>query len=83
MPPSKQGLLENFGQIVADLELLFRSKQTFTENEQLFFENRLLILRLQYFRWAKGPRPKQDLPLGSEASPTPLLLDQGLSETDA
>lgn len=47
MPLKKQKLLKEFGKLVADLQLLFRS-HSLTENEQLFIENRLMILQMEY-----------------------------------
>ena len=39
-----KNVLKGFGKIVADLQLFFRSRQSFIENEQLFIENRLMTL---------------------------------------
>jgi hypothetical protein len=73
MASSKQRLLKDFGRIVADLEVLFRSRQFLAENEQLFIENRLMILELEYSKWANRPikivLPENDSPpLGMEAT---------------
>jgi len=48
MRSRKQRLFKDLGQIVTHLQSLFLSRQSLTENEQLFIENRLMILQLEY-----------------------------------
>jgi hypothetical protein len=55
MRSKKEKLLKGFGKIVADLQLFFRSRNSLTENEQLFIENRLMILQVEYNHWTKRP----------------------------
>jgi len=55
MAPKKERLLKGFGSIVADLQLFFRSQPSLTENDQLFIENRLMILQVEYNRWTMRP----------------------------
>jgi hypothetical protein len=55
MPSRKRRLLEDFQQLVDDLYSFVRSRESLTENEQLFIENWLMILQLEYSRWAKSP----------------------------
>ena len=67
MASEKQNLLKRFGQIVTDIQLLLRARPLLTDNEQLFLENRLMILQLEYNLWANRPikvllEPDIDLP---------------------
>ena len=78
MPSKKERLLKGFGNIVADLQLFFRSRPSLTENEQLFIENRLMILQVEYNLWTKRPIkvvrvPKKDPFLRLKANLTPSL----------
>jgi hypothetical protein len=85
MRSTKQRLLKDFGQIVTHLQSLFRSRQSLTENEQLYIENRLMILQLEYSLWAKRPikiaLPEKKLPPLDSLTPSPL--DQDHSQADA
>ena len=56
MPAKREKLLKEFGKVVADLQLLFRSRQSLTENEQLFIENRLMILQMEYSLCTNDPK---------------------------
>jgi hypothetical protein len=65
MAKTKDKLLKGFGKMVADLQLLFRSRPSLSENEQLFIENRLMILQWEYHLWAGRSikilsKPKKD-----------------------
>ena len=64
MPPKKEKLLKEFDKVVAALQLLFRSRQSLTENEQLFIENRLMILQMEYSLCTK--RPKKVVPVAEK-----------------
>ena len=55
MPTKKEKLLKGFGKSVADLQLFFRSRKSLTENEQLFIENRRMILQVEYNHWTNRP----------------------------
>lgn len=50
---SKKQVLNNLHRVAADLQQLLRSRVPLTEGEQLFIENRLMIMQLQYQQWAK------------------------------
>jgi hypothetical protein len=74
MSSKKERLLKDFGQMVADLQLLFRTCPSFTENERLFIENRLMFLQWEYHISAKRPikiarRSKKDQSLSLKADP--------------
>ena len=55
MAPTTERILKSFDYIIADIHCLLRSHQSLTESEQLFFENRLMVLQMEYYRWAQRP----------------------------
>ena len=56
MAPDKRSALEKLDEAVNDLRLLFRDHECLTEEERLFFENRLMILQIEYNVWAKAQK---------------------------
>ena len=64
----KDKLLVSFGELVADLQSFFQTCHPLTESEQLFIENRLLLLQIEYTKWSKvqskrRTMTKRELPL--------------------
>ncbi len=56
MTVDKQTALEKLDEAVNDLRLLFRDQEFLTDEERLFFENRLMILQIKYNVWAKAQK---------------------------
>ena len=53
MTPTKEGTLRGFGRVVGDMQSLLRSRAVLTETEQLFLENRLMLLQCEYLLWTQ------------------------------
>lgn len=49
-------MLQRLDESVQELCVFFRRRQTLTESEQLFIENRLMILQIEYNIWARDKR---------------------------
>ena len=69
--------MKNFEQVVIDLQSFFRTREPLTENEQLFVENRLMILQWEYSFWAQRPikivrAPDSPLDIGATGPPPTL-----------
>ena len=47
----KELVLEAFAKVATDLQCLFRTHQSLTADEQLFIENRMTMLQLEYRVW--------------------------------
>lgn len=60
MPTRRNQILKEFDDAVAGLRSLLRSRQLLTDSEQLFIENRLMILQIEYRLWANdvGTQPR-------------------------
>jgi hypothetical protein len=75
MASSKQDqLLRDFDQNFVGLMFLFRARGYLTTHEQLFIENRLLLLQIEYNLWAARLRKAtrfpaaKDLTTGTQSS---------------
>jgi hypothetical protein len=49
-------VLETFAKIATDLQCLFRARQPLTADQQLFIENRIMMLQLEYKLWMHRDR---------------------------
>jgi hypothetical protein len=56
MVPDTEKLLKRLDESVQELCVFFRTRQSLTESEQLFIENRLMILQIEYNIWARDKR---------------------------
>ena len=52
----KQEAFHKFDEAVIDLRRLLRDRESMTDDERLFLENRLMILQLEYNVWAKAQK---------------------------
>lgn len=51
MPAKTQKVLSDFDWAAGDLRALLRTRPPLTEAEQLFIENRLMMLQIEYTLW--------------------------------
>ena len=51
--PSQTKVLIDLHQVAANLQALLRKGLPLTEAEQLFVENRLMMMQIEYQQWAK------------------------------
>lgn len=58
----KKQALRELDETVVHLRSLLRSRQSLNEAEQLFIENRLMILQIEYSVWAKTKLHEKRLP---------------------
>ena len=56
MVPDTEKMLKRLDESVQELCVFFRTHQSLTESEQLFIENRLMILQIEYNIWARDKR---------------------------
>ena len=56
MVPDTEKMLKRLEESVQELYVFFRTRQSLTESEQLFIENRLMILQIEYNIWARDKR---------------------------
>ena len=52
MTPTRSQLLKNFDKCCVGLVSLLQARQCLTVNQQLFIENRLMMLQMEYRLWA-------------------------------
>ena len=52
-------MLKRLDESVQELRLFFRTHQQLTESKQLFVENRLMILQIEYTTWARDKLAKK------------------------
>lgn len=50
---NRSRILKTFDSAAADLRSLLRARPELSEAEQLFIENRLMMLQIEYTFWAK------------------------------
>lgn len=67
MPSKKRSeLLKNLHAVTTDLRSFFRAGHALSEAEQLFIENRLMILQIEYSLWAKDKLKTKERAGGKE-----------------
>ena len=61
MAPNQDQLLKDFDTCFADMVSLFRLNSYLTNDDQLFIENRIVLLQLEYKAWIGRRRQKPTL----------------------
>jgi hypothetical protein len=64
----KEQVLETFGKVATELQLLLRAPQSLTVDEQLFIQNRLVMLQLEFRVWSHRAKIKKLLVVGFPAT---------------
>jgi hypothetical protein len=80
MVTDTEKMLKRLDESVQELRLFFRTRQQLTESEQLFIENRLMILRIEYTTWARDKLAKKKT--GSAANKKRPSADQTVNASD-
>jgi hypothetical protein len=60
--PVKKPILDSLGKAVSDLKRLLDEDVSLEEHDQLFLENRLLLLQVTYAEWKSRQLNKDPLP---------------------
>ena len=76
MVTDTERMLKRLDESVQELRLFFRTHQHLTESEQLFVENRLMILQIEYTTWAREKLARKKT--GSAAHKKRTAMDRAL-----
>jgi hypothetical protein len=82
--PKEAQLLEDFEQCFAGLMSLFKTSRSLPVEDQLFIENRLLLLHMEYHLWSARLRRATRFPTADDqiADTQPSSTPAGLRNSD-